>query len=231
MLHRDELDEDTARDKLERELSSYVTKYRRFIQRKPSIDEYSLLEWLKKAVITSEGEHLELYESLLEYKTIKMSRKRFVFGEDTGFDKLDKEGIIVLECDKNCGLAILEVNEVFKADLKMVEELGGKECKGQGEEQIKRDIKATIEDFEENICVNGKKYLSAYYPERKCDPEASMLPFLKLKVKIHKLSKDELDRRVIDKLKYRPVIDSSRTPFHYYSKALMDYSSELNLQV
>ena len=54
-----------------------------------------------------------------------------------------------------------------------------------------------------------------------------MLPFLKLKVKIHKLSKDELDRREIDKLKFRPVIDSSRTPFHFYSKALMDYSSEL----
>ena len=227
VLHRDDLDEDTARDKLEQELSNYVIKYRRFIQKKSSIDKFSLLDWLREAVRTSEGEHLELYESLLEYKTVKMSRKRFVLGEDTGFDKLDSEGIIVLECDKNCGLAILEVNEVIKADLKMVEELGGKECKGQGEGQIKENIKATIEDFEESICGNGKKYLSVYYPERKCDPESSMLPFLKLKVKIHKLSKDELDRREIKKLKFRPVIDSSRTPFHFYSKALMDYTSEL----
>jgi hypothetical protein len=58
-------------------------------------------------------------------------------------------------------------------------------------------------------------------------PEVEVLPFLKLRPKLHKLTKHELKMRDTRQLKYRPVVDASRTPINPYAKSLMDYLREL----
>ena len=73
----------------------------------------------------------------------------------------------------------------------------------------------------------ANKYLNTYYPERRGDLEVSVMPYLKLKAKVHKLNEKQLEKREVQKLKYRPVIDSSRTPLHHYSKALRNYIKDL----
>ena len=107
------------------------------------------------------------------------------------FKELDQKGICVVEADKLIGIYVMNVKELIIADNKMVLELGGQRCDGESENDIKE--------------------------ERKEEFEKSVLPFLKLRPKLHNLTKHELEMRDTRKLKYRPVVDASRTPINPYA--------------
>ena len=232
ILHNDDMDEDEALTKLEKELFNYVISYRKYIQKMPQIDMYYLKDWLNEAINTSEvGEHKEFYEALIDFRSVKVSRRRFSTEGNPDFRKLDKEGIAIIECDKNCGIAILDIKEVVEADERMVEELGGKKCEGQPESEVKMAINSAINNFENELSSTSNKYLNTYYPERRGDLKESVMPYLKLKAKVHKLNEHQLEKREVKKLKYRPVIDSSRTPIHHYSKALRNYIKDLTTRL
>ena len=228
ILHNDDMDEEEARAKLEKELLNYVISYRKFIQKMPRINMYYLRAWLDEAINSSEDdEHKEFYKALIDFRNVKVSRKRFSADGNPDFRKLDEEGIAIIECDKNCGIAILDIKEVVEADARMVEELGGSKCEGQPEHEVKMAINLAINNFENKSSRVANKYLNTYYPERRGDLEVSVMPYLKLKAKVHKLNEKQLEKREVQKLKYRPVIDSSRTPLHHYSKALRNYIKDL----
>ena len=228
ILHNDDMDEEEARAKLEKELLNYVISYRKFIQKMPRINMYYLRAWLDEAINSSEDdEHKEFYKALIDFRNVKVSRKRFSADGNPDFRKLDEEGIAIIECDKNCGIAILDIKEVVEADARMVEELGGSKCDGQSEHEVKMAINLAINNFEIKLSRVANKYLNTYYPERRGDLEVSVMPYLKLKAKVHKLNEKQLEKREVQKLKYRPVIDSSRTPLHHYSKALRNYIKDL----
>ena len=228
ILHNDDMDEEEARNKLEKELFNYVISYRKFIQKMPQIDMYYLKDWLNEAInISEDGEHKEFYEALTDFRNVKVSRRRFSPDVNPDFKKLDDEGIAIIECDKNCGIAILDIKEIVDADERMVKELGGKKCEGQPEYEVKMAINTAINNFETKSSIMSSKYLNTYYPERRGDLEESVMPYLKLKAKVHKLNEQQLEKREVKKLKYRPVIDSSRTPLHHYSKALRNYIKDL----
>ena len=228
VLHNDSLDEEDAHSKIERELYNYLTSYRKYIQRESAINQYFLTDWLTEAIQTSEDdEHKEFYESMKSFKELKVSRRRYTVDENPNFKELDDNGVVVIDCDKNCGIAIMDVNEIVEADAKMVNELGGSRCEGQTENDVKKAIIKTINNFEQNLSNEQRKYLNVYYPGRREALEDSVLPYMKLKAKIHKLTEDQLENKEIKLLKYRPVIDSSRTPFQHYSNALRNYISDL----
>ena len=227
VTHNDDMDEVEARKKLERELLDYVQKYRRFIEHKAPITECVLDDWLTVAIRTSIDEHHKFYKTMREYKLIGCSRRRFNENENYDFKKLDKENKVIVDCDKNCGTAILDLKDMIQADETMVNELKGTKCNGQDKDEVKDSINEAIKEFEKNLCPYGRKYLGTYYSERQGDPEETDLPFLKLKAKVHKLNAQQLKERKVESLKFRPVIDSSRTPLHYYSKAIRDFTLEL----
>ena len=202
-MHNDDMDEDEALTKLEKELFNYVISYRKYIQKMPQIDMYYLKDWLNEAINTSEvGEHKEFYEALIDFRSVKVSRRRFSTEGNPDFRKLDKEGIAIIECDKNCGIAILDSKEVVEADERMVEELGGKKCEGQPESEVKMAISSAINNFENELSSSSNKYLNTYYPERRGDLKESVMPYLKLKAKVHKLNEHQLEKREMKKLKY-----------------------------
>ena len=97
ILHNDEMDEEEAQAKLENELLNYAVRYRRYIQKMPTIEMSYLEEWLKEAIrISNDDEHKEFYEALTDYKNVKLSRRRFTIDENQNFRKLDEEGITII---------------------------------------------------------------------------------------------------------------------------------------
>ena len=52
-------------------------------------------------------------------------------------------------------------------------------------------------------------------------PEEIMLPFLKLNAKIHKMDKVDIKNKKVNKLKFRPVQDSSKWLMKPYAVVLM----------
>ena len=136
--------------------------------------------------------------------------------------KLDKMGIFVLEADKSCGICVLDVETLIQADSKMVKELGGKKVK-HSKDEVERRIINEIFKLESKMGPNARNFMDMYYPERMDGFNETDLPFLKLRPKIHKLSKEELYRRDVSKLKFRPVVDASGSLVKAYSKFVLDY--------
>ena len=222
------MSEQDAKNKYEQELLSFLMHYRRTIERKPPIADRNLASWLEKSCMSSEQEHQHFYTTIGSYLDIDIGiGKRVNVDMKLDFKELDQKGICVVEADKGMGICLLNVKELIIADNKMVLELGGQRCDGKSENDIKEELKAKIEGFEKTLDVNARKFLNVYYRERKDEFDKSVLPFLKLRPKLHKLTKDELKMRDTRKLKYRPVVDASRTPINPYAQALMDYLREL----
>ena len=227
VLHNHNEDESQARAKFEKELLQYLNGYRRFIERNSQVMKTDISEWLEDARKDSEEEHKEFYKEMTNYKNVMFSKKFSGISDKYNFKDLDDLGLVVIENDKNSGISILNVSDLIEADRKMVEELGGTKCNENDGAQVKKKIEESIHEFENELTPDSKKFMGTYYPDRKGCLNDSILPFLKLKAKVHKMGKEDLENRSVEKLKFRPVVDSSRTPVHHYSKALRDYCAEL----
>jgi hypothetical protein len=104
---------------------------------------------------------------LIYFRNVKVSRRRFSTDGNPDFRKLDKEEIAIIECDRNCGIAILDIKEVVDGDERMVEELRGGKCEGQPESEVKMAINSAINNFEKKLSSTSSKYLNTYYPNKK----------------------------------------------------------------
>ena len=108
----------------------------------------------------------------------------------------------------------------------MVKELGGKKCT-ETVEEVKEIITEKIKLLEESFEENGKKFMRTFYGGIMENVREAQVPFLKIRPKLHKLTKQELEMKDASKLKYRPVIDASRGPLTIPAKSLMDYIRDL----
>ena len=189
-----------AREKLEKELMEYLVLYRQYIERKDKILELTLSEWLNVAIESSDpwtphGEFYKVVSSLLEYQIGKGNRRASCvgFGKVVKFDEL---GLIVMEADKNCGLCIMGLEDVIQADQRMVEELGGVYT-GMSEAEVLRLLEEKVVGFEACSGEFARIHMNIYYPNRMDSAYDSVLPFLKLKPKIHKLTEEEVTKKDI----------------------------------
>ena len=216
-----------AQRKMEKELLEYLNLYRRYIERKDKILEYGIMGWLDKALVDSEdyGGHRGFYSSLRSaLEACEFSGRAIFRGlpEQKRFEYLDGLGVVVVEADKDCGLCILGVESMKRGEESVISELGGVKV-DRDVEDIQKCQLLKIEEFEDLLGSDARKFLNSFYPDRMDGVEVSMLPFLKIRPKIHKLSQNDLEKREVESLKFRPVIDASRTVFKHYAKALMDY--------
>ena len=215
-----------AKSKFEMELFRYLRNYRKYIQKENSIEAIEISKWLIQATLNKEDvcPHVEFYKIVQSmYNKVSIFKKKPASCLNYDFKALDKIGVVVMDCDKNSGICLLNIEDAVSADEKMIGELGGEKCITQDEESIKNKISSEILKFEFRLCIFSKKYLDSFYPSRISFIKESALPYMKLTCKIHKLSTVEIKNKNTSKLKFRPVIDSSRTPLHYFSKALMEY--------
>ena len=229
VLHT-KMDRSEASKKLSLDLMMYLRKYRTYIEKKRDILEEEPMEWLEKAVEIAEedGAHHEFYSSVLRSLSIGLGvGKRVNDGVKVDFEQLDQQGICLVEADKNVGICLLNIEDMIRADDELVEELGGEACIDCTAVDIKKGIFEAIEAFEESNGEEAKKFLNRFYGNRLEDYEDSVLPFLKVRPKIHKLSKEQIEAVDTNGLKFRPVVDASRTPLNPYAKMLTEYLRDL----
>ena len=189
VLHNHQEDESQARAKFEKELLQYLNGYRRFIERNRQVMTTDISEWLEEAQKDSEEHHMEFYKEMMNYKNVMFSKRFNGPSDKYNFKDLDDQGLVVIENDKNSGISILNVSDLIEADRKMVEELGGTKCDENDGAQVKMKIKESIDEFETELSPESKKFMGTYYPDRKGCINDSILPFLKLKAKGHKMGK------------------------------------------
>ena len=216
-------------EKIHQELFNYLRKYRKYIHKAGNINVNKIEEWLEIANRDENPNcpHAKFYALVQEnYQHLNLWKVKPVKNE-VDFRKLIEEGVCVLDCDKKQGIALLNIKEVVSADNEMINQLGGVKTSGQNKKFVNNLIENAILEFEENLEIDARKYMNTYYRFRTEKIAESVLPFMKLTCKIHKLSSHELQIRDFTKLKYRPVIDCSRSALNYYSGALMSYVKSL----
>ena len=174
-----------------------------------------------------DNQHLRFYSEVSKHLSVDLGIGRRVKESEVDFKTLDKMEMCVVEADKGMGLVILDIERLISADDEMVIELGGAKLENKTCEDIMEDLKRKIDEFESNLDLFSRKFLNIYYEDRVEQLDRAMIPFLKLKPKLHKLSSQQLEERNQAQLKFRPVVDSSRGPLNGYSKSLMDYMREL----
>ena len=214
---------ENSKHKIKHELFEYLKKYRRYIHKAGVICSNELEDWLEIAIDPKKLScpHVKFYSLVREnHHWMALWRKK-VPRQEIDFTKLDEAEVCVMDCDKNHGIALIDIKDAVTADEKMISQLGGIKTSIQIEANVKETISDAIKDFEINLNSEARKFMDIYYPNRVYnDP---VLPFMKLTAKIHKLSHQELQNRDVSKLKYRPVIDCSRTALVQYSRALMNH--------
>ena len=218
-----------ARKKYEHELLEYLRLYRRYIEKKDMILEENLSEWLRVArrESVSGSKHKNFYVSVSWiYNSQWMKKLKNGRDETMGCLELDQKGVVVVEADKSCGICLLKVSDVKDADKRMIEELGGNIVNLETV-HVEKIIISRIHQFESSLNEVQRLYLNEKFPSRLDGFEDAVLPFLKIRPKVHKMSKEELKHRDISNLKYRPVIDASRSCFKASSRILMEYCREL----
>ena len=223
------MSESQARLKMEAELLSYLEKYRKYVERKERIFEEKLSPWLEKAIETSNDDevHKDFYSSICVCLAVDLGiGKRDNSARSYEFTKLDEKGIVIVEADKGMGVCLLNIKDLVKADAEMVKELGGKKCT-ETVEEVKEIITEKIKLLEESLEENGKKFMRTFYGGIMENVREAQVPFLKIRPKLHKLTKQELEMKDASRLKYRPVIDASRGPLTIPAKSLMDYIRDL----
>ena len=224
------IDNIEAKNKIESELLDYLRRYRKYIKKSGEIQEVDLKNWLQEATTSQEvsDPHIKFYmlvEENLENISVPRSKNKEDYMND--FKKLDRIGVCVVDCDKKMGIALINIEDVVKADLNLIKELGGIKVESQNDKSVMEEINRTIQNFETSLSAEAMKYLRTYYPYRYSNSGETEIPFMKVACKVHKLSAKELKERKPGLLKYRPVIDSSRTPYYSYSKALMHHAKDL----
>ena len=111
------------------------------------------------------------------------------------------------------GYTLLPIGIVKDAELTMINELGGVQLNSTKESLIS-DINSNIRNTLQNLDGVQLQFLSQYFPEIKLkSPSEVEIPFLNLKPKIHKLSVDDIVSKLVERLKFRPVVDQSRWIF------------------
>ena len=121
--------------------------------------------------------------------------------------KLEIEGSVIVNCDKNLGMSVFSLKTMRMADKGLMEQLGAKEMSKTKEEVIE-EVFGNIDEFENNLDHNQKEYIDYVYNDRDIRKCEIKFPFLKSAHKIQKMTQEEIEKKDLSKLKFRPVIDA-----------------------
>ena len=221
--------------RISEECFSYAKKYRMYIEnRKDKLGcQADPRTWLREASeAANEDEHKFFYTRLskeladinllLDQKSSTSVRKQDV---ETSLKFADSVGN---ECDKSQGMDLLPTSAMRKGEVDMVKSLGGSIYPGTEADLIKK-IKGDIDDFYN--CLEGRQshLLDQYFGQYVLpEPDKIVVPFLHLKLKVHKMKQEDIKAKDLSKLKFGPIVDQSRWLFKYHSKVLRMLISSLS---
>ena len=122
--------------------------------------------------------------------------------------KLEREGCVLVMCDKNMGMSLFTLSTMRKAEESLMNQLGAVKIDNTKEEIIKL-VKVEIKKFEKELDDDQVGYMNTSFGNR-FERNEITFPFLKCQHKVHKMSEDEIRNKRLDVLKFRPVVDAKQ---------------------
>ena len=109
--------------------------------------------------------------------------------------KLEKDGCVLVMCDKGMGMSLFTLETMRKADEALMKQLGAVRVDSTKEEIVKNVI-GEIKKFEKGLTKEQKEYLDASYGGRHYDLKNISFPFLKSLHKVQKCQKKRSGTRI-----------------------------------
>ena len=237
------------RKRFRENLLKALQDYRFKIQRSHQIYSQCPREWLKRVIKETKDEiyddhtedHLAYYMYVLDnlpqvYQKLRINekyrRKSSKLTLKEAREELEMEEVMYSEGDKNLGLSLIPCSELKRAQHDMMTELGGEKTDASSMD-INKMLEEKVKRFESSLGVEEKKRITKIMPkvEREIILSEARIPYLKLNMKIHKLSGTQMKDSDLSRAKYRPIQDSVGSLLKPYSKICMDLLRDLNKKV
>ena len=227
-------DEDDSINVAVEEIVVHLNTFRRVKQKKGPIIERDVVKWLNKAlrdINEDNKDDTEIYKPYYQYVRNNVDKAMNILAISCGNqneklsrevleDRIDVPGAVFNQLDKNYGIALIPVSDMILAEIKMLKEMKGVKIDLE-DQQVIKIVEEKIMKFENSLSEPEKEYLNNITINRNYKPEKIKLPFLKLNAKLHKLNKDQIETKQVNKISYRPVQDSSAFIVNQYASILM----------
>ena len=217
-----------VKERVNETLLEYLERFRSR-QKQGPIKASSVLDWLEKALAEqTNSESKDFYEKIQEGYGGMMTELDLVYkkndydSEEEVKKKLKVDGCVIVPCDKRMGMSLFTLEKMREADTSLMEQLGAAHVTGSKEEVLE-NVYGKIKMFEDSLDNIQKEYLDVVYKDRDVRRirKQIIFPFLRSTHKVHKMTKDEISRKDLSKLKFRPVVDARRWVTRGYSTLIM----------
>ena len=187
------------------------------------------IDKVKRMSITEESKHfVETLENSISGLRAEMD---LVYGEvdlDTKEEmvkKLEKDGCVLVMCDKGMGMSLFTLEAMRKADEALIKQLGAVRIEKTKEEVVEHVI-GEIDQFEMGLTQEQKEYLDGMCAGRRGDMKRIAFPFLKSMHKVAKMTEEEIRNKDISGIKFRPVVDAKQWLTRWYAAIAMQMMRE-----
>ena len=175
-----------------------------------------VLKWIEAAIkVEGVKENVEFFKRVADgydgmTAELSLDYKKFdVDTEEQLKKRLEVQGCVIVQCDKNLGMSMFTLKTMREADEKLMQQLGAV-LVDKSKEEVLKEVFETISNFEQDLDNDQMEYLNFTYRDRKVSDCDILIPFLRSTHKIQKMSEEEIVRKDVSMLKFRPVIDAKR---------------------
>ena len=194
-------------------------------------------DWSEQVKTLSMDEESKIFVERLELYYPALKAELDLVFTDVNLDtkeelvrKLEKEGCVLVTCDKNMGMSLFKLETMRKADEDLMKQLGAVRMEspfGDTKEVIIKSVKNEIKGFEYGLNVKQREFMDSVYEGRHSKRDKVSFPFLKSVHKILKMSQEEIQNKDLRTLKFRPVVDAKQWLTKGYSGVIMQMMREL----
>ena len=134
--------------------------------------------------------------------------------------KLEKEGCVLVLCDKGMGMSLFTLETMRKADESLMNQLGAIRIEKTKEEVVQMVIDE-IRKFEDGLTAEQREYLDNMCRGRHDDLRKTAFPFLKSMHKVQKMTEEQIMNKDVSGIKFRPVVDAKQWLTRSYAGVAM----------
>ena len=194
-------------------------------------------EWLRQVKIMSMDEDSKNFVEKLELYYPALKAELELVYTDVNIDtkeelirKLEREGCVLVNCDKNMGMSLFKLETMRKADEELMNQLGAIRMEspfGNTKEVIIQCVKREIKKFEVGLDIQQREFMNSKFEDRYSGRAKITFPFLKSVHKVQKMTDEEIQNKDLSRLKFRPVVDAKQWLTKGYSAVIMHMMREL----
>lgn len=145
-------------------------------------------------------------------------------------NKVEKNGCIMVMCDKNLGMSMFTLELMREADKNLMNQLGAVRI-NKSKEEVLDIVLGEINKFETELGEKQLEYLNRVYSDRNIKNSDVKFPFLRSTHKIQKMTQEQIDSKDISNLKFRPVIDAKRWSTRGFAALIMKMLRKINTEL